>query len=112
LTCGWDPYPDEGVLTGGGGGGRVGGVNEKTRSWVLGAGAVTEIFMDSLLRDGEDTVEAVLAQGLVTNVGFHQKRLWSHRHTIRAMLAELPDPFHDADIGGGGSFLDTTGETR
>jgi hypothetical protein len=21
------------------------------------------------------------------------------------MLAELPDPFHDADIGGGGSFL-------
>lgn len=65
---------------------------------------VTEIFMDCLFREGEDTSEHVPVHGIVTNAGFHPERLESHRREIGQMLCELPLEFQKSG-GGGWSFL-------
>ncbi|HEX7484447.1 MAG TPA: hypothetical protein VF281_04850 [Candidatus Saccharimonadales bacterium] len=60
--------------------------------------------MDCLFRDGEDTTNYVVAEGIVQTVGFHPGRLEEHREEIHEMLAELPDSFKQS-AGGGMSFL-------
>lgn len=73
-------------------------------SAVLTAERVNEIFLDCLFRDGENTSNHVMAEGIVTNVGFHPDRLNSHKDEVVAMLDELPDEFKKSG-GGGWSFL-------
>ena len=70
----------------------------------LTAANVTEVFMDCLFRDGEDTSKAVVAEGIINKFGFHPDRLDLHKSEIRAMLEGLPDDFQP-DKGGGTSFL-------
>ncbi len=65
---------------------------------------VSTVFMDCLFQDGEDTDNHVKAEGIRSTVGLHPERLESHRDTVAAMLACLPDEFH-ANKGGGWSFL-------
>lgn len=74
---------------------------------VLTGEGVTRIFTDCLftedeMKDGNPT-NFVEAYGVMTRVGFHPQRLESHREEIRAMLAELPDDFHEG-VGGGWAF--------
>jgi hypothetical protein len=73
-------------------------------STVLTAEHVSDVFMDCLFRDGEDTSNHVKAEGIVHDVGFHPDRLESHKAEIEAMLDELPDAFKKSG-GGGMSFL-------
>lgn len=65
---------------------------------------VTNIFLDCLFKDGEETKDHVVAEGIVQTVGFHPGRLEDHRSEIEALLGELPDEFK-ASNGGGWSFL-------
>ncbi len=71
---------------------------------VLNPKKVEEIFLDCLYRDGEDTTNHVLVEGIVANYGLHPERLESHREEVIALLAELPDEFRE-NGGGGWSFL-------
>lgn len=71
---------------------------------VLSSERVEEIFLDCLLKDGEDTNGSVKAEGITTNVGFHHDRLNSHKAEIEGMLDELPDEFKKS-AGGSMSFL-------
>ncbi len=73
-------------------------------SIVLSAERVEEIFRDCLFRDGEDTSNHVVAEGITRNVGFHPDRLNGHKAEIEQMLDELPDGFKRSG-GGGWSFL-------
>ncbi len=65
---------------------------------------VEEIFIDCLFRDGEDTSNYVVAEGITCNVGFNPVRLESHRDEIEELLAGLPDEYRESG-GGGWSFL-------
>lgn len=71
---------------------------------VLTATRVLEVFADCLYREGENTDNAIIAEGVVSTVGFHPERLESHRKEVEVMLAELPKEFHKSS-GGGMSFL-------
>ncbi len=71
---------------------------------VLSAYQVRQIFLDCLLRDGEDTRGQVKAEGITSTVGFNPDRLNGHKAKIEAMLDELPDEFKKSG-GGGMSFL-------
>ncbi len=71
---------------------------------VLSSRRVHEIFTACLFRDGEDTSNAVEAEGITMNVGFNPTRLDEHKAEIGAMLKELPEEFQ-ATGGGGWSFL-------
>lgn len=67
---------------------------------------VEKIFLDCLFKDGENTDNAVLVDGIVLRVGFNPERLAAHKEEVRALLAQLPDPFHAEVIGAGGwTFL-------
>ena len=70
----------------------------------LNSQKVEQTFRDCLFKDGEDTTNHIMAEGIMTNVGFHPDRLESHKPTIEEMLAELPKEFNEA-TGGGWSFL-------
>jgi len=70
----------------------------------LTAENVNTVFRACLFEDGEDTANAVKAEGIMSNFGFHPERLAKHKADIASMLAELPDEFR-ADKGGGWSFL-------
>ena len=70
----------------------------------LTAERVETTFMDCLFKEGEDTSNYVEAKGITTNVGFHPKRLASHKSEVDEMLGELPSEFQK-DNGGGWSFL-------
>ena len=59
----------------------------------LTAENVSSIFGNSLYREGEDTSEAKIHQGVTIDVGFHPERLFSHVDEIVTMLEELPDEF-------------------
>jgi hypothetical protein len=72
--------------------------------FALTADRVSEVFLDCLFQQGEDTTERVVAEGIVSTVGFHPRRLEGHRKDIEEMLAELPDSFM-ASKGAGASFL-------
>lgn len=65
---------------------------------------VTEVFLDCLFKEGEETSNFIEAEGIQLTVGFHPERLRSHTAEIEAMLAELPDEFKRSG-GGGMSFL-------
>lgn len=65
---------------------------------------VSDVFMDCLFKDGEDTTEHVAVRGLVRSFGFHPGRLEANKGKIITLLHELPDTFQ-RDGGGGGSFL-------
>jgi hypothetical protein len=70
----------------------------------LTAENVTEIIKDCLYRDGEDTSNAIITQGVVGKFGFNPARLAEHKADIGEMLHDLPDQFH-ADKGQDWSFL-------
>lgn len=79
----------------------------------LTAQKVSDVFMDCLFLPSEVPADkeafvksggAINAQGIVTDVFFHPKRLESHKQEIRELLNELPDSFHEK-TGGGMSFL-------
>lgn len=65
---------------------------------------INDIFMDCLFKDGEDTSNHVVAEGITGKVGFHPERLENHRKEIEELLDELPDQFKKTG-GGGWSFL-------
>lgn len=71
---------------------------------VLTAANVEATFMDCLFKDGEDTRNHIIAEGLVNTVGLNPDRIEQHRQKIHDMLSELPDPFKQSH-GGGWSFL-------
>ena len=71
---------------------------------ILSPELVEQVFRDCLFRDGEDTSNHVVAEGVRVKVGFHPQRLESHRQDVIGMLAELPKEFQAAG-GGGYTFL-------
>lgn len=71
---------------------------------VLASERVQTIFLDCLSRDDDDTDDRVVAEGVISTVGFNPSRLDDHRGEIGMMLDELPDQFK-ASGGGGWSFL-------
>ena len=70
----------------------------------LTAENVNAVFMDCLFRDGEDTSNPAVGEGVLHKFGFHRERLEAHRDEIKQMLNCLPDNFQ-ASKGGGWSFL-------
>lgn len=71
---------------------------------VLTPQRVEAVFISCLFKDGEDTSEHIVAEGIAQTVGFHPGRIQQHRQDIHDMLAELPDEFKTSG-GGGYSFL-------
>lgn len=65
---------------------------------------VETVFTACLFKDGEDTSDHIVAEGIVHTVNFHPGRIEEHRQEIHDMLAELPDQFKTSS-GGGYSFL-------
>lgn len=65
---------------------------------------VSEIFMNCLFKEGENTENAIIAEGVMTKVGFHPERLKQATLSIESMANELPDEFKPKG-GGGMSFL-------
>lgn len=65
---------------------------------------VESVFRACLFRDGEDTSQAKIVEGVVNKFGFHPERVAAHKTEIAEMLNGLPDEFR-ADKGGGWSFL-------
>lgn len=71
----------------------------------LSTAAVQDVLMMCLFREGEDTSNAVMVEGVTRNFGFHPDRLAENKEVIAEMLAQLPTEFH-ANGGGGYSFLE------
>jgi len=65
---------------------------------------VEKIFTDCLFKNGENTDNAILVNGITNNFGFNPNKIEQHKDDIYSMLKELPEKFHK-DIGGGWSFL-------
>jgi hypothetical protein len=65
---------------------------------------VTSIFKDCLFKDGENTSNPVMSEGITSKFGFHKERLESHKEDISEMLSKLPKEFQQ-NTGGGMSFL-------
>lgn len=65
---------------------------------------VSQVFMDCLFKDDEDTTKHIVAEGIQTKVGFHPGRLESYRENVKSMLACLPVDFQPG-AGGGTTFL-------
>lgn len=74
---------------------------------VLTSEQVTTVFMDCMFKQGEEHLHgtAVKAPAIMATFRFHPERLESHKATIKAMLAELPDEFQAWSGGSGWSFL-------
>lgn len=75
----------------------------------LTAENVEIVLKDSLFRpeeivNGESPVDAIRAQGIMLNFGFHPQRLLSHLDDVSSMLDDLDDNFKE-EKGGGWSFL-------
>lgn len=70
----------------------------------LTASNLDNVFRDCLFKDGEDTSNPAVGQGIMHDFGFNRERLDSHAETIQSMLNELPDDFQEGK-GGGMSFL-------
>lgn len=66
------------------------------------------IFKDSLFRDDEINADnsppedAILVEGIVSNFGFHPKRVAAHKDEISDVIKLMPEEFTK---GGGWSFL-------
>ena len=65
---------------------------------------IDKILKDCLFWEGEDQSTAIIAKGIVTNFGFHPRRLKENHTEIVGELSSLPQEFY-ADGGGGWSFL-------
>uniref|UniRef100_A0A6M3LIC0 Uncharacterized protein n=1 Tax=viral metagenome TaxID=1070528 RepID=A0A6M3LIC0_9ZZZZ len=72
---------------------------------------VESIFMDCLFREGEDTSDPAIAEGIISKFGFHKKRLELHKKDILIMLSQLPKEFQK-DGGGGMSFLNACNNAK
>lgn len=70
----------------------------------LTAENVEKVFTECFFKEGEDTSKAVLAEGVMHNVGFHPERLEAHKVEIADFLDQLPSPFKK-EVGGGWSFM-------
>jgi hypothetical protein len=70
----------------------------------LTADNVRKIINECLFKEGEDTSNAQLAQGVVMNMGFHPDRIKATKSSIIELLHQLPDSFMKGK-GGGHSFL-------
>jgi len=75
-----------------------------TNTQILTSERVEKVFMSCLFKDGEDSSEHIVAEGIVRTIGFHPGRIEEHRQEIHDMLAELSDDFKMSG-GGGMSFL-------
>ena len=75
-----------------------------TNTEISTADRVDSTFKACLFKDNEDTTDHIVAEGIVSTVGFHPGRIEENREVIHDMLAELPDDFK-ASGGGGYSFL-------
>lgn len=67
----------------------------------LTADNVNRVFRDCFFREEEDKTDYVQAEGILHTVGFHPKRLESHRQNVTDMLSMLPTKFKTT----GESFL-------
>lgn len=77
---------------------------------------VEQVFLDCLFRseeivDGKTPEGAVIAEGIMAKVGFHQGRLQSHATEIREWLSLLPTEFHK-NGGGGWTFLNACNQAK
>ena len=70
----------------------------------LTAERVGEIIKDCFFREGEDSSNPVMAEGIMRTCGFHSSRLEKHKDEIGDLLRELPAEFHRG-TGDGMSFL-------
>mgnify|MGYP001604585181 CR=1 FL=1 len=70
----------------------------------LESAAVSRIYFDSLA--GEDCASPLAVKGIVHEAAFDPDKLASHKDEVRALLAQLPDQFHET-LGGGWSFLNS-----
>ena len=62
---------------------------------------VDTICMDCLNGKEEG---ALVVTGLVTKFGFNPEKIQQHKATIKALLDQMPLPFHPASVGGGGGY--------
>jgi len=65
---------------------------------------VEEVFFNCLFKEGENTDNPILADGIMSKIGFHEKRLNNNSDNITSMLNKLPKEFQK-NSGGGMSFL-------
>jgi len=65
---------------------------------------VEEVFFDCLFKEGENTDNPVIADGIMSKIGFHEERLNNNSDNITSMLNKLPKEFQK-NSGGGMSFL-------
>lgn len=70
----------------------------------LNAKNVHDTFLDCLFKDGENTNNHIVGEGVMNKVGFHPERLESHKNDIIEMCEGLPNEFKEKG-GGGMSFL-------
>ena len=54
---------------------------------------VSNTFKECLFKEGEDTSNYVIGEGIKNNFGFNPQRLEQHRELVTAILNELPDDF-------------------
>lgn len=65
---------------------------------------VYRVLGDCLFKEGEDTTNHVLTEGVMLKFGLHPERLKSHEQDIIDMLSQLPKEFKKGS-GDGYSFL-------
>jgi hypothetical protein len=65
---------------------------------------VSKILKDSLFKDGVDTTNAVIVEGVRGKFGFDPTQLEKNKQHIVDMLSQLPNEFKSTG-GGGWSFL-------
>ncbi len=70
----------------------------------LTAEKVNETFLKCLFKDGENTENHIIGEGVMSKVGFNPERLKENEPLILEMLNDLPDSFKK-DGGGGMSFV-------
>jgi hypothetical protein len=70
----------------------------------LTAKKVNEIFLECLFKEGENTENHIIGEGIMHKIGFNPERLKANETKIIEMLNDLPDSFKK-DGGGGMSFL-------
>ncbi len=73
---------------------------ERERTVTIDPARLQAILKDCLFKneeiiDGKPPADAILLQGVTLNIGFHAKRVESHKTEIEAFLAELPTEIKD-----------------
>ena len=70
----------------------------------LTAENVETVFMECLFKGGENSSNAIIAEGITSKFGLHPDRIKEQEENIYSMLKELPEQFQKK-VGGGWSFL-------